>query len=464
MTHAQIDITVVVTFFGSLFVVLGLWQWAIERAKGKQVAEELKDARSRGTNRAIAQHPQIKPHLCIGCSSCIRACPEEGVLGLVNGIAEVIHGSRCIGHGRCAEVCPVNAITVGLGDLSERPDIPILSENLESSVPGLYVAGELGGIALIRNAVEQGARAMSDIVRKIKESPRVLPEGALDVLVVGVGPSGISAALSAIEAGLRHRVIAQDDIGGTVRHYPRRKMTLTQPVAMPLAGRMRRQQYLKEELISMWEEASDRFDVDLQFPVKLLGVEKDGEFFLSKTSAGEIRSRFVVLALGRRGTPRKLGVAGEDQEKVLYRLIDAATYENEHVLVVGGGDSAIEAATALAEQPGNIVTLSYRKHGFFRLKARNEDRIREYEASGRIQVVYSSGVSSIEPETVTLTLKGDDKTEGEYETDGERRLTIPNNYVFVFAGGEPPFPLLKSMGIQFGGSEEPVPALVAAAQ
>jgi ferredoxin len=183
------------------------------------------EARDLGIDRPPAQHPFIDPALCIGCGACVAACPEGDVLGIVTGTAAVINGLRCVGHGRCAEACPVGAIEVGLGDLASRADVPVLDPALESSVPGLFVAGELGGLALIRNAVEQGRRAMEEIASRCAAPS---PPGTLDAVVVGAGPAGLAAALTAAERGLSYLLVEQEpDLGGTMLHYPRRKLVLT---------------------------------------------------------------------------------------------------------------------------------------------------------------------------------------------------------------------------------------------
>jgi len=431
-----------------LLALLGRWQERISRAHDERVRADIREAEERGTRRPLAQHPQIDAQSCIGCGSCIAACPEEGVLGLVDGIARVVHGARCIGHGRCAVACPVAAIQVGLGELARSPNLPILSPRFETTVPGMFVAGELGGFALIRVAVEQGTRAIEEIAREIgpRGGPRRMGD-AVDVLIAGAGPAGLAASLKAVELGLSHLTIDQDDVGGTVRKYPRRKLTLTGPLEMPLHGRVKQEEFLKEELIEFWEKLIRNHGLRVRTGVRLVGIEGSPNAFVARTSAGPIAARRVVLALGRRGTPRRLDAPGEEQEKVLYQLLDAATYTGERILVVGGGDSAVEAATALGSQPGNVVTLSYRRSEFFRLKARNDERLRRFVKEGKVQTVLGSNVLRIDPGAVTLACGG---------AGGETTLTLKNDFVFVFAGGEPPYPLLRGMGVKFNGDEAPL--------
>jgi thioredoxin reductase/NAD-dependent dihydropyrimidine dehydrogenase PreA subunit len=431
-------LTVPAVLLAILLLCLAVWQRRIDRRERARVVSDIEEARSLGADRPVGQYPHIDQLRCIGCGSCVRACPEDGVLALVRGVAHVVQAARCIGHGRCAEVCPVGALAVGLGDLSARPDVPRLTEELESTVPGVFVAGELGGLALIRNAIEQGARAVEAVAARVR-AERVR-RGDADVLIVGAGPAGLAASLKAIELGLSYVAIDQDDIGGTVRKYPRRKLVMTQPMELPLHGRVRKTEFVKEELIGLWHDLIEEHGVRVHEGVKFLGTRPEAGWFASQTSEGPVATRHVVLALGRRGTPRRLGVPGEEHEKVLYQLIDAATYSALRCLVVGGGDSAVEAALALAAQPGNDVTLSYRKPDFFRLKARNAERIRAAAADGAVRLALGSEVRSIGEDHVDLTV-------------GARPTRVGNDCVFVFAGGEPPYPLLKGIGVRFWGEE-----------
>ena len=191
-------------------------------------------------------------------------------------------------------------------------------------------------------------------------------------------------------------------------------------------------------MVEFWTDCLDRHGADVRAGVSFQGLRREGETFEVESSDGPIRCRHVLLALGRRGTPRQLGVPGEQDERVLYQLVDATTYRSLRLLVVGGGDSAIEAALALASQPGNQVTLSYRKSAFFRAKKRNLDRVASFAQEGRIDVVFSSTVASIGTDTADLKL----------EDDSVR--VVQADYLFVFAGGNPPYPLLEKIGVGMG--------------
>ncbi len=440
---AVIGVIVVVLF------IMSTWQRHLDRDEKQDMLGKIEDAVARGSHKPIAQYPQINPYTCIGCGSCIEACPEDEVIGLVNGIAHVVHASRCVGHAHCEFACPVNAIKVGLGNVALRPDIPILSEELETSIPGVYIAGELGGISLIRNAIAQGGQVIDTIARKLqKQGPSRTP-GVVDVVIVGAGPAGLAASLKAIEQKLSYVTISQEEVGGAVRKYPRRKLTLVQAVNIPLYGKMKSGEYEKETLVDLWNEITRTYQVKIQAGTSLKDVKRQGQALAVTTNTGILLARSVVLAVGRRGTPRKLGVPGEESAKVLYELIDAATYNRQRVLIVGGGDSAVEAAIGLANQTGNTVTMSYRQANFFRLKSRNEARIKEYVAKRRIAVHFASEVSSIESDAVILTIN---------QQGSKRSARLPNDYVLIFAGGEPPYPLLKQIGIRFGGNAAQVAA------
>jgi thioredoxin reductase (NADPH) len=386
-----------------------------------------------------AQHPHIDNVWCIGCGGCTEVCPEGDVLAMLGGKAVLVNGYKCIGHGLCAEACPVGAITMVMASPSMAADMPYLTPEYETSVRNMFIIGELGGLALIKNAINQGRECIDTITsrRQSSRAPASSPD-VYDVLIVGAGPGGISASLRAIEKKLKAITIEQDEIGGTVAKYPRQKLVLTSPVELPLYGKFTKKELSKEALLEFWDKVLQRADFNVRTGEKVDAVAPGEDGILTVvTSKGQYRAHHVVLALGRAGTPRKLGVKGEELPKVMYRLIEADHYTAKKVLVVGGGDSAVEAAMGLAHQPGNKVTLSYRQAGFSRIKERNSQRIQECVRDGKIDVLFNSNPVEFKPESVVIDVKGEIRE-------------IPNDFVWIFAGGTPPNDFLKKLGVEFG--------------
>lgn len=428
----------------ALAVVVGvaifLPYWVIFRRRLERDRLRRAEATRLGIDRPMAQYPFVDVLKCIGCGACTSACPEGDVLGIVGGTAVVVNGLRCVGHGRCETACPVEAIEVGMGDLKGRSDVPILSENLETTVPGIYVVGELGGLALVRNAASQGRQVVEDIAAGLTNDSSSRDSRVLDVVIVGAGPAGLSAALTAHSIGLSYLVLEKEnDLGGTLLHYPRRKMVLTQELELPPWGSLRQEEYQKEELLDIFSTMVDEIGLDIRYRQEVHHADRVNDQIQISTSNRSYAAKNLVLALGRRGTPRRLGVPGEETSKVMYRLIDARDYRNKKILVVGGGDSAAEAAIGLSRQPGNLVTLSYRKEKLVRLKQKNLETIQALLDSGKIRDCLPSTVRRIDSHSVTLG------------ADDQRDIEIDNDFVFIFAGGVPPFATLKGMGIDFGG-------------
>jgi thioredoxin reductase (NADPH) len=408
----------------------------------KKLHARAREAAQKGKLRSDgprAQHPHIDTSNCIGCATCTTVCPEGDVLAMLAGQAVIVNAYKCIGHSLCAEVCPVGAITMVMSSPSMGRDMPQLTPQYETSVPNMYIVGELGGLALIKNAINQGRDCVDTIAAKIPSLRRgKSTQDVLDVLIVGAGPGGISASLRAIERKLKYLTVDEGEMGGTVSKYPRQKLILTSPVELPIYGKFRKTELTKEDLLAIWAEILRKVDFKFRKGEKVQEIKKseDGVFTVT-TPNGEYRALSVVLALGKGGSPRKLGVKGEELPKVMYRLIEADHYVNKNILVVGGGDSAIEAAMGLAHQVGNKVTLSYRKEAFTRLKDRNEKRVAENARTGKLRIVFNSMPVEFKEKSVLLEVNG-------------QVQEIPNDYVWIFAGGEPPTAFLKKIGVQVG--------------
>ncbi|WP_211242919.1 NAD(P)-binding domain-containing protein [Sinimarinibacterium sp. CAU 1509] len=401
----------------------------ISRRRDRRNLLALDAATTAGLTEPASLHPVIDPGKCGGCGACVSACPEGNVLGIIAGRAHLIAPTKCIGHGACRAACPYDAITLVFGTEKRGVEIPLLSPDFETNVPGIFIAGELGGMGLIRNAVTQGVQAMQAIKKSLGKHAH-----ALDVLIVGAGPAGLAAALYAKSTGLRYRLIEQDTLGGTVAHFPRGKIVMTAPVNLPIVGQVRLRETTKEHLMRFWLDACATAGITIQEQERAEAVHKLDDGFLVKTTRGEHKTARVLLAIGRRGTPRTLGVPGENASKVVYRLIDPAQYAGRHVLVVGGGDAALEAAVSIADQPDSQVTLSYRGEAFARAKPKNRERVEAAQRAGRLLVMLGSEVREIMEDSVRL------------ETGGVER-TLRNDTVIVCAGGVLPTPFLKQMGI-----------------
>jgi len=400
------------------------------RERRTDAAEER--ARAYGLNEPVSLHPVVDPDICIGTGSCVDVCPEGDVLGIRTGQAIAIAPASCIGHGLCERACPVEAITLVFGTKARGVDLPRIKEDFETNVPGIYIVGELGGMGLIRNAFEQGKQCIEGIARKKDRATG----DELDLVIVGAGPAGLAASLHAKRAGLRFVTVEREpDAGGTVRHYPRKKLVMTAPVSIPGFGKVGAKEIQKEELIGLWDRITGEAELPVLTGRTVDAVRRVPSGFEVQAGMERWTTRRVILAIGRRGLPRRLGVPGEELGNVQYALAEPDAFAGDRVLVVGGGDSAIEAALAISEEPDTEVRISYRRESFSRIKPGNRTRLDQAVSRGEIDILWRTNVARIAEDRVWLV------------GENAREVPIQNDQVLIFAGGELPTPFLRACGI-----------------
>jgi thioredoxin reductase len=421
------------SIYGVVFLFIGIIIFIYlrkQRRESKAVEEKIRIAKEEGLFEPVSLHPVVDPNSCIKTGACIAACPEKDILGIQNGKARPINASRCIGHGACFHACPTEAITLMIGTEKRGVDLPHINHTFETNVKGIFIAGELGGMGLIKNAVEQGRQAAENLIKSLPAKHHA----NYDLIIIGAGPAGISASLTAKKHKLKALTLEQDTLGGTVFTFPRSKIVMTSPMDLPLYGKVKLSETSKGELLEVWNKALSKNEITIREKQKVEAINAVNDHFELNIKDGEtLTSARVLIAIGRRGTPRKLGIPGENTEKVAYRLLEPEDISGEKIMVVGGGDSAIESAMLLAEQ--NEVILSYRKEKFSRIKPKNSKRITQMIEEGKIDVRYKTNLVKIEGEKAHLKNEG-----GQVEE-------IPNDRVYIFAGGELPTQFLKNAGI-----------------
>lgn len=391
------------------------------------------------------RHAIVRADVCVGCGLCVPACPEPGAIRLIGKLA-VVDPDLCKAHGQCVTACPVGGVFIGSGDVGQRVEVPDLDVNFQSNVPGLYVVGELGGRGLIKNAVNEGRLAMEHVARMLSAPGGRAggDRGAFDVAIVGSGPAGLSAGLEALRQRLAYTVLEQGDLSDTIAKYPRKKVLFAEPLRVPLYGDLWIADASKESLLKVWQDVIARTGLEVRTGTRVTAIEQRDGLFAITAGSDTVHARKVVLAMGRRGTPRRLGAPGEELDKVFYDVVEMEQFADNRVLVVGGGDSAIESALGIANQNGTQVTLSYRGDAFTRLKERNRQKLDSAVAERRIELLMSSQVKEIRREVVVM------------DHLGHQRL-LPNDAVIVRIGGEAPYPFLERIGVRIVTKEVPVP-------
>lgn len=403
-----------------------------QKRDSKKVEEKIATAKLEGLYEPVSLHPVVDENSCISTGACIAACPEKDILGIRNGKATTINASQCIGHGACFHACPTQAITLCIGTEKRGVELPHVNQNFETNVPGIFIAGELGGMGLIKNSVEQGRQSVENIVKSLRKNH----QATYDLIIIGAGPAGISASLTAKKHQLKFLTLEQDTLGGTVFTFPRSKIVMTSPMDLPLYGKVKLSETSKSELLDFWKNVLQKNSISIKENSKVEAIiSENGHFKIETLTGEEFTSKTVLLSIGRRGTPRKLGVQGETREKVAYRLLEPEDIKGKDIMIVGGGDSAIESALLLADQ--NKVSLSYRNEVFSRLKPKNNEKIKEAIAAGRIDVLFNTNPIIIDKDSITLSTRN----EGE-------KLVVKNDLIYIFAGGELPIEFLKKVGIQ----------------
>ena len=402
-----------------------------QKKKSEEVQTKVEIAKLEGLFEPISLHPYIDLKSCIGSAACVADCPEKDILGIVDGKATVIKASNCVGHGACFHACPVEAISLRIGTETRGVDLPHVNQNFETNMKGIYIAGELGGMGLIKNSVEQGQQAINSIMKNKK----LKKDGVLDVVIVGAGPAGISATLNAKKNNLTSVTLEQDSLGGTVYTFPRAKIVMTAPMDLPLYGKVKLYDTSKEELLQLWKKVISEHNLEIIEKSKVENIipQKDDTFKVQTAHGKEYICNHVLLAIGRRGTPKKLNIPGEDLPNVAYRLLEPERISDKKIIVVGGGDSAIESALLLKDD--NAVILSYRKDKFSRLKPKNKAKVEAAQEDGTINVVFNSNLVQIFQDKISLKIN-------------DQLQELDTDLVFIFVGGELPTKFLENSGVK----------------
>ena len=391
-----------------------------------------------------ADGPRILVHdinddRCTGCDACVAVCPTN-VLDLVANKSRVLRFEDCIQCEACMFACPTEALVMfPEGSVPPPLKVPEVDDNFQTVVPGQYLIGEVAGKPLVKNAANLGRAVVEHmLVTGLRGGAIGQGDSTVDVAIVGSGPGGLSAALTCIQRGLSYVVLEKEQlIASTIARYPKGKLVMAEPYDTQNLSLLPVFDSNKEQLIPIWQELIQRVQLRINQgeSVEQIVKAQDGNFEIRST-VNTYRAQRVVLSIGTRGKPRTLQVQGENLPKVFNLLEDPDEWRGRSVLVVGGGDSACEAALALADS-GARVMISYRGKGFNRAAPKNKQAIEAYAAEGRIKAKLGSQVLAFDGESVTMALG-----------DGSQKR-YPNDAAFVLIGADPPIQWLEKMGIRF---------------
>lgn len=373
-------------------------------------------------------YPAINRAACIGCGSCVQSCREKNVLAVIQGKSTLVNPLACRCRGDCERNCLTGALKLVEYGKKMKVRIPWTDENFQSNIEGIYIVGSLTGAGLIKEAINQGRAAVNHIMKGV--FPPKLPK----VMVIGAGPAGLSATLSCRKFGLPVICFEKDLTANTIRNFPKKKILMAEPVEMPIVGPLWIGDASREKLLEAWEGILIKAGACITTGSRLEKIEKNEGHFQVTVSGKAFLCDKVILALGSRGVPRKLGIPGEDGANVFYNLLEADEFSGSTVTVIGAGDSAIEAALGL-QRNGCRVTLLVRGDGFPRAKSRNQERIGRALAAGEISAHFNCQPLQIGTDFIAFAAGGETRRQ-------------KNDVVFVMVGGELPFELLESLGIR----------------
>jgi thioredoxin reductase/NAD-dependent dihydropyrimidine dehydrogenase PreA subunit len=374
-------------------------------------------------------YPKIRNDACICTGACVQVCPEKDVLAMVYGRPKLVQPSACIGHGECVRACPVSAIELVLGSRERGVEVPVVTGTFETTVPGMYVAGEVTGMGLIHNALAQGAQAAAAAL-----SGPASGDGEYDLVIVGAGPAGLGAALEAKRRGVKCIVLEKRAFGGAVRAYPRQKIVMTAPFDLPGYKKIQLRRTTKEALLELFESLVQRFALEIVEHAEVTAIQRGDAGFSIHASQRVLTAKRVVIAIGRRGIPRKLVVPGADQPHVVYEVADPAQHAGQPIAVLGGGDSAVELALAFAAQPKTRVMLIHRGADLNRCKPDNQRAALAARAAGRLDLFLSATVRAVTQDRIELEV-------------ARARATPLAKLVVCCLGAELPSAWLRELGI-----------------